>query len=306
MRNTTMIKTAPMTWCVALAASCATNTLCATPSNILFIYTDDHSHRTVGCYPESYPFVRTPNIDRLAAEGVRFKYAYIGTWCMPSRASVLTGHYQHGVASMRMEGRYPGSEYDPQQCPFWPRVFRAEGFQTAQIGKWHTGTDTGFGRDWDFQIVWNRPRYPENAGNYFHDQLIEFQGGEPKLTQGYSTDNYTKWATDYLKGEGRDPAKPWFLWLCYAGVHAPFTPADRHVDAYEGVRIPVPEDIYPPREGKPAYMQEVRQWAEGEDGQPHFVGKRRVTGELSPSQGHSRKFAKRLGPAIPSGSAGDR
>ena len=280
-----MIKTAPMTWFVALAASCATNTLGATPSNILFIYTDDHSHRTVGCYPESYPFVKTPNIDQLAADGVRFKYAYIGTWCMPSRASVLTGHYQHGVMSMRMEGRYPGSEYDPAQCPFWPRVFRAEGFQTAQIGKWHTGTDTGFGRDWDFQIVWNRPRYPENAGNYFHDQLIEFQGGEPKLTKGYSTDNYTKWATDYLKGEGRDPAKPWFLWLCYAGVHAPFTPADRHVDAYEGVRIPVPEDIYPPREGKPAYMQEVQQWAEGEDGQPHFVGKRRVTGELSPSQG---------------------
>ena len=55
--------------------------------NILFIYTDDHSHRTIGCYPESYPFVKTPNIDALAENGVRFKYAYIGTWCMPSRAS---------------------------------------------------------------------------------------------------------------------------------------------------------------------------------------------------------------------------
>jgi arylsulfatase A-like enzyme len=52
--------------------------------HILFIYTDDHSHRTIGCYPESYPFVKTPNIDKLASAGVRFKYAYIGTWCMPS------------------------------------------------------------------------------------------------------------------------------------------------------------------------------------------------------------------------------
>jgi arylsulfatase A-like enzyme len=59
--------------------------------NILFIYTDDHSHRTVGCYDESYEFVRTPNIDRLASDGVRFRYAYMGTWCMPSRATMLTG-----------------------------------------------------------------------------------------------------------------------------------------------------------------------------------------------------------------------
>ena len=54
--------------------------LSADRPNILFIYTDDHSHRTIGCYPQSYPFVKTPNIDQLAAKGVRFKYAYIGTW----------------------------------------------------------------------------------------------------------------------------------------------------------------------------------------------------------------------------------
>ena len=56
--------------------------------NILFIYTDDHSHRTVSCYPEAYPWVKTPNIDRLATTGVRFASAYIGTWCMPSRATM--------------------------------------------------------------------------------------------------------------------------------------------------------------------------------------------------------------------------
>ena len=107
--------------------------------NILLIYTDDHSYRTVSCYPQAYSFCNTPNIDALAERGVRFEYAYIGTWCMPSRATMLTGHHQFGVQSMRMEGQYPGSEYDPEKCPFWPSVFRKNGYTTCQIGKWHTG-----------------------------------------------------------------------------------------------------------------------------------------------------------------------
>ena len=89
----------------------------AAPPNILFIYTDDQSHRTVSAYPEAYDFVKTPHIDSLAKSGVRFSRAYIGSWCMPSRATMLTGHHQHGVESMRMEGVYPGSRYDPKKCP---------------------------------------------------------------------------------------------------------------------------------------------------------------------------------------------
>ncbi len=240
--------------------------------NILFIYTDDHSHRTVSCYPEAYDWVRTPNIDRLAAEGVRFSHAYIGTWCMPSRAALLTGHHPYGVESMRMVGQYPGSEYDPQKCPFWPSVFRQHGYVTAQIGKWHTGTDTGAGRDWDYQRVWNRPRYPDNAGHYYYDQLIETNGGKPELVKGYSTDNYTNWALDFVRGEHRNPDKPWYLWLCYGAVHGPFTPADRHLSAYPDAKVPVPADIYPPRSGKPQYVQKLNYWAKGPDGQPFLRG----------------------------------
>ena len=195
--------------------------------NILFIYTDDQSHRTVGCYPEAYDWVRTPNIDALAKQGVRFSYAYIGSWCMPSRATLLTGHHQHGIESMRMEGTYPGSQYDPEKCPFWPGVFRKNGYTTAHIGKWHTGVDDGFGRDWDYQIIWNRPRFVENAPNYYDDQIIVKNGGEPTHISGYTTDNYTDWAIDFINGEGRDVDKPWYLWLCYGAVHGPFTPADR-------------------------------------------------------------------------------
>ncbi len=139
--------------CTAFAAHAAEDR-----PNILFIFTDDQSHRTVSCYKEAYPWVKTPNIDALAAQGVRFTHAYMGTWCMPSRATMLTGHHQFGVESMRMQGTYPGSIYDPEKCPFWPSIFRMHGYSTAQIGKWHTGVDSGYGRDWDHQIVWSRPK----------------------------------------------------------------------------------------------------------------------------------------------------
>jgi arylsulfatase A-like enzyme len=246
-------------------------TLAATAAsrpNILFIYTDDHSYNTVSCYEGAHTWVRTPNMDGLARRGVRFTHAYIGTWCMPSRATLLTGFHQHGVQTMRMEGTYPGSEYDPVQCRFWPSVFRQEGYHTAQIGKWHTGTDTGFGRDWDYQIVWNRPKYPENAGNYYYDQLLTFNGGETKLTPGYSTDNYTQWAVEYIQGRHRPADKPWYLWLCYGGVHSPFTPADRHKEEYPDAYVATPKDIYPPRPGKPEYMQKIEVWAKGANGEP--------------------------------------
>jgi arylsulfatase A-like enzyme len=242
----------------------------ATPDrpNILFIYTDDHSHRTLSCYQEAYPWVRTPNIDRLAARGVRFTAAYNGAWCMPSRATLLTGHYQHGVESMRMEGTYPGSEYDPQKCPFWPKELRRHGYVTAQIGKWHTGTDTGFGRDWDYQLVWNRPKYPDTSTHYYYDQPITYQGGKTEILKRYSTDQYTDWACDFIRGNGRDRNKPWYLWLCYGAVHGPYTPAERHLKELQGIDLDTPKDIFPPRPGKPDWAQKVNQWQKDANGRP--------------------------------------
>jgi|GEM_PF-535402 len=254
--------------------------------NILFIYADDQSTRTVGCYPEAFDWVKTPAIDALAERGVRFSHAYIGSWCMPSRATLLTGRHQYGIESMRMEGKYPGSEYDPEQCRFWPAHFRANGYQTAHIGKWHTGTDTGTQgeskRDWDHQIVWNRPRFPKNARNYYHDQLIEFNGLPERMIEGYSTDNYTDWAVDYItrkptdgdeRGRLRDPAKPFYLWLCYGAVHGPFTPAARHKGDYAGSPVPVPEDIFGTREGLPSYTKSGSSWKRGGDDQPVAGGR---------------------------------
>lgn len=248
----------------AMAPSVAT----AAQPNILFIYTDDHSYRTLSCYERAESWAKTPNIDRLAARGVRFTHAYIGTWCMPSRVTMLTGLHQYGAQTMRMEGEYPGSEYDPAHCKFWPAELRRHGYQTAHIGKWHSGRDAGFGRDWDHQIVWNRPKHPANAPNYYYDQLISFDGAAPRVVPGYSTDNYTQWAVDYIRGEKRDPAKPWYLWLCYGGVHAPYTPADRHLQDYPDLQVPAPADIFPPRPGKPSFMQQVAAWEKDPTGEP--------------------------------------
>ena len=244
--------------------------------NILFIYTDDQSHRTVSCYPEALDWVRTPNIDRLAQSGVRFHRAYIGTWCMPSRATMLTGLHPFAVESMRMEGPYPGSEYDPEQCPFWLPSLRAAGYTTAHIGKWHTGTDAGYGRDWDHQAVWNRPAHPENAGKYYGPQLIDFNGAPSEMVEGYSTDNYTDWAVDFIENrprakflpEGRSAEKPWYLWLCYGAVHGPSTPAERHQQDYEDSRTPVPVDIFGPRPTKPPYLRELTRFKRDENGEP--------------------------------------
>lgn len=242
--------------------------------NILFIYADDHSAKTLSCYERHYPMARTPHIDALAATGVRFSAAYLGAWCMPSRASLLTGHHQHAIESMRMQGRYPGSTYDPEQCRFWPSAFRQNGYQTAQIGKWHTGTDTGFGRDWDYQIVWNRPKNPENAGSYYGQQVTEFNG-EERVVEGYSTDNYTDWACDYIRGEGRAADKPWYLWLCYGAIHGPTTPAPRHKGTYRDQAAEPPLGIFGPRPDKPSYLEKTQAWKMGPDGQPIFGNGRR-------------------------------
>lgn len=247
----------------------------ATPErpNILFIYTDDHSYRTLSCYPEAFPWVRTPNIDNLAKQGVRFTAAYNGAWCMPSRATMLTGHHQHAIESMKMQGTYPDSTYDPAKCPFWPKHFRDNGYFTAQIGKWHTGQDTGFGRDWDFQLVWNRPKYPETSTHYYYDQPITYQGGKTEILKRYSTDQYTDWATDLIKGNGRDKNKPWYLWLCFGAVHGPYTPADRHKEELKGIDFDTPKDIFPPRPGKPDWAQKIEHWEKGPDGKPMAAGR---------------------------------
>ena len=176
--------------------------------NILFIYTDDHSYRTVSAYPEAYSWVRTPTIDGLAKQGVRFTSAYIGTWCMPSRATLLTGHHQFGVESMRMEGPYPGCVYDPQEVRHsGPRYFAPMATSRRRSASGTPARTRGTAAIGIFRLVWNRPKYTETSTHYYYDQPITYHGGKTEILKRYSTDQYTDWAVDLIKGKDRDPKK---------------------------------------------------------------------------------------------------
>ena len=77
--------------------------------------------RSVSCYPEAHSWISTPNIDRLAHEGMRFSNCYTSAWCAPSRATYLTGKLPHGVMSMHLPTTYPNYVRDPDQCPLLAR-----------------------------------------------------------------------------------------------------------------------------------------------------------------------------------------
>ncbi len=219
--------------------------------NILFIFTDDQSHRTISAYEDALQWAKTPHIDRLAEEGIRFKHAFAGPWCAPSRAMVLSGRYLHGIEGLDFTD-YPKIREDQETFRMWPQVFRENGYTTAVIGKWHLASDYRHGTVWDHSIIWERLGGAK-SGDYFRNQKLRFDGGDFTPVGGHSTDNYTEYAQDFIN---RDHEKPWMLWLCYDAVHAPFTPADRHQESYVNAGpIETPADIYPPRPDKPRYMQ---------------------------------------------------
>ena len=236
--------------------------------NILYIFTDDQSIRSVSCYEEAHPWVQTPNIDKLATSGVRFETCYTAAWCQPSRASMLTGKLQHNIDKLKLVDPYPNTVYDPETTPFWPANFREKGYSTACIGKWHLGEDVGHGRDWDYSVIWDRMGPRSNSYAYYHKTLVRTNGGKREPLGGYSTDRYTDLAVDYIAKQ-KDESKPWFLWLCYGGVHGPFTPAERHKDLYsDAPPAEVPADIFGPREGLPEFMVNFTMWEKNKNGRP--------------------------------------
>ncbi len=223
--------------------------------NILHVFTDDQSFRTLSCYPGAYPFADTPNIDRLAQAGVMFTQAFPGAKCVPSRAMMLTGRLQFNVG----EG-----------CDrYWAEDFRGQGYTTGMIGKWHWGKGVAMhkhGIAWDWSVVWDHGQ-PEEHTTYYWGQSVHINGGPAEKLEGYSTDRYTDFAVDFIHEQSRSE-KPWFLWLCYGAVHGPYTPADRHIGSLEsGPATPIPADIFGPRPGKPEHMDVFTKWKDV-NGQP--------------------------------------
>ena len=222
--------------------------------NILYIFTDDQTIRTLGSYPQSHQWVETPNIDRLAAEGVRFQNAYTGAKCVPSRGNALTGQLQ--------------SNYS-RDTEYWPVEFRKQGYFTGMIGKWHWNVPRQK-ETWDWSAVWEH-HLPENHTNYYWDQSLRINGDTMLELKQYSSDAYTDLTIDFIEKRAKDKDQPWYFWLCYGGIHGPYTPADRHMQDYtEAPEIEIPEDVFGPRPDKPEYMVDLTMFKKDKDGNPTY------------------------------------
>jgi arylsulfatase A-like enzyme len=193
--------------------------------NIVFIFADDHAYQAVSAYGSGLN--ETPNIDRLAKEGMRFDRCYVtNSICGPSRACILTGKYSHknGFYSNR-------SKFDGSQQTF-PKLLQQVGYQTAIIGKWHLVSDpTGFDH---WEIL-------PGQGRYYSPRFLTAEG--PVTPTGYITDVITDKSLDWLR-EQRDPDKPFVLMVQHKAPHREWLPGPEHVGDLADKKIPEPATLF--------------------------------------------------------------
>lgn len=227
-------------FCIAsIAGACAARA--AEPPNIVVILADDLGYSDLGCYGGE---IHTPNIDALAAGGVRFSQFYNSARCCPSRASLMTGLYptQAGIGdftSPRPDKRrgpgYLGRLND--QCVTLAEVLKPAGYGCYYVGKWHMHWETGpIRRGFDEFYGYTR--------GYAHDQYDA--GGYVRLPEGrdkeiapspaefYATNVFNEYAVEFIR-QGQQTEKPWFLFLGHSSPHFPVqAPADR-ADKYDEI-----------------------------------------------------------------------
>ena len=204
--------------------------------NILFIMTDDHTAREMGCYGAALP--PTPNLDRIASEGTRFDRAFCtNALCAPSRATVLTGCFSH-VHGIR--GNSEGADAVEElaaDVPTFPELLQATGYRTGLVGKYHIRQAP---RGFDHWIV-----HP-GQGEYFDPLFID--NGVERRIEGYATDITGDLALEFLGDVGAD--EPFCLVYQFKAPHRPFTPAPRHAELFGDIDPPLPstyEDDYATR-----------------------------------------------------------
>ena len=209
---------------LSLAIVAAASSLAAQASrpNIVLIYADDHSERAIGAYGST--FAKTPHIDRLAAEGMRFSASFVGnSICGPARATLLTGLHSHANGKKTNGGGFDNT------LPTWATQMRGAGYQTAMIGKWHIRpTPRGF----DHWVI--------ASGGYYNPTFVTAKGRKRQV--GYTTDLITGEALRWI--EQRDREKPFIAWISHAATHRTWMPNAKHLTAYDDVEIPEPATLF--------------------------------------------------------------
>lgn len=216
--------------------------------NVLFILCDDLRPDALGCYGSKH--VKTPHIDRLAGEGVRFANTFCTTsLCSPSRASILSGLYAHthGVTDNFTE--YPAS------MPSFPGLLHDAGYATSYFGKYHMGENNDDPRPGFDHFVTHK-----GQGKYF-DTEWNIHGKERKVIPGYYTTVVTDLALDWLRQQQKStPDKPWCLFLGHKAPHSFYTPEPKYEHAFDDVRVPYPATAFQ-LDDKPAWMkQRLHTW----------------------------------------------
>jgi len=195
------------------------------PPNILFIMSDDHAYQAISAYDNT--LIETPNIDRLADEGMLFTNACVtNSICAPSRAVILTGKHSH--LNGKIDNRMP---FDTTNVTF-PQIFQREGYQTAMYGKLHFGNNPK-GVD-DFMIL-------PGQGNYINPKFIT-PDGDTTFT-GYVTDIITDLTLNWLQNK-RDPEKPFFLAYLHKAPHRPWWPRPDKFEEFTKKRFPQPANLF--------------------------------------------------------------
>ena len=233
-----------MTGAVALGAlsSCKTkkgDEAPKKPMNIVYIMCDDHSYQTISAYDQR--FIETPNIDRIANEGARFTNSFVANSLSgPSRACMLTGKHSHANGFTDNTTTFDGNQQT------FPKLLRANGYQTAMIGKWHLVSEpTGFDY-WDILI---------GQGLYYNPTFIK--NGEKIKREGYATNIVTDLAIEWMDSI-RDKEKPFCLFIHHKAPHRTWMPDTCDLDLYNDVTYPLPKNFYDKYEGRiPASKQEM-------------------------------------------------
>ena len=209
----------------------------AKPMNILYIMTDDHSFQTISAYDKRY--IQTPNIDRIANEGVRFTNSFVANSISgPSRACMLTGKHSHKNGFIDNAHTFDGSQQT------FPKLLRKAGYQTAMIGKWHLTSDpTGFDY-WNILV---------GQGDYYNPIFID--NGEKRQIEGYATNITTDLALDWLDNK-RDKSKPFCLLLHHKAPHRTWMPDTCDLRLYDDVTFPLPENFYDDYAGRIAASEQ--------------------------------------------------